>query len=399
MNSAKNRKRVAVIVDAASYYGRAVARGAMQFANQNRRWVVSADFRQGNAPVPLVPECEGAVVAGVSAARLAALVQRIPHVVSCSPGTEALPLPVVTADSEACGALAAEHLVECRLKHFAYCGWADDGASQQRLAGYERALRARGFGCAVFSPAGGEGERGSAEQVMGTAHRAGIVEWLKSLPQPVGVLAYDDWVAYALAAICQQEGMPVPQHIAIVGINNDDLLCPTAWPPLSSVEIDFHQVGYFAARQLDRLLAGETLTLEERLLRVLPVGVVRRQSTDLLAVRDRHVAAAVRFIRKHACDPCSIDDILQHVPVGRRWLERKFVEVLDRTLFDELQHVRLETAQRLLLETDEKVERVAEASGFSNARSFIRAFNRALGTTPAAFRRAHFADVGGRELK
>lgn len=385
MNTTRPRKSVAIIVDAASHYGRAVARGAMHYANQRRQWSINADFRQSDTLLQCWPHCEGAIIAGVSADTFDLIVKTIPHVVSCASGSGPASVPVVSTHSAACGTLAAEHLVGCRVRHFAYCGWAGLPASELRRQGFCQALEARGLTCSIFTPTATTPNPSIAAQ-----HRAETLAWLHAQPKPLGLLAYDDWVAYDLAAICQSEGILVPQQVAILGVNDDDLLCPTAWPPLSSVRIDFHQVGFFAARQLDRLLSGETLGPEERLLRILPAGVVRRQSTDLLAVHDRHVAAAVRFIRRHACDPCTIDQILHHVPVGRRWLERKFVEVLNRTLYEELQHARLEAAQRLLLESDEKIERVAEACGFSNARTFIRAFDRTLGTTPAAFRRAHF---------
>src|SRR5581483_3121436 len=148
-----------------------------------------------------------------------------------------------------------------------------------------------------------------------------------------------------LAAACREADIAVPEHVAIIGVNNDDLLCESAWPPLSSVEADFSRVGYAAARILDRLLTGESLAPEERVVLVPPLGVVKRQSTSTLAISDPNLAAAVRYVREHACDPCTVGDVLREVPVGRRWLERQFTVQLGRSPHDEIARVRIETAQ------------------------------------------------------
>jgi len=138
---------------------------------------------------------------------------------------------------------------------------------------------------------------------------------------------------------------------------------------------------------LDRLLRGERLSNEERHLRIPPLRVVKRLSTDVLAVDDPHVADALRYIREHACDPCSVDDVLRHVPTGRRWLERQFVKSLGRTVGDEILRIRMERAQRLLVSGTLKMPAIAERCGFSCGPTLTRAFERALGISPSAYRR------------
>ena len=157
-------------------------------------------------------------------------------------------------------------------------------------------------------------------------------------------MAFDDSAADDLAGTCLEAGIAVPEQVAIVGTNNDELLCETAWPPLSSIVGDFARVGYVAAQLLDRMIRGETLSPEDRLVLLPPLGVMQRQSTDVLAVKDSDVADAIRFIREHACDPCSVKHVLHAVPVARRWLERQFLSQLGRTPHDEITRVRIETA-------------------------------------------------------
>jgi LacI family transcriptional regulator len=134
-------------------------------------------------------------------------------------------------------------------------------------------------------------------------------------------------------------------------------------------------------------LNGKKLSHGERLLRMSPLGVIQRQSTDLFAVDDPDVADAVRFIREHACDPCSVPDVLRHIPVGRRWLERQFKAKLGRNPNDEILRVRTETATRLLLQPNLTLTTIAELCGFGSVHNFCRTYHRIRGVSPGAFRR------------
>lgn len=384
MPARKRRPLVGIAVDAAMNFGRAVMRGVMRYANVRRRWLLHEELRANSLALENWPECDGAVVGGASAAVMEFIRQRSRFVVSCSGATDPREMPVVCADSYAVGRLAAEHLLECRLEHFGYYGWHDQRVSMEREEGFRMALAQRGFSVSV-SPVSWP----QMYEWTSRKHREPLIEWLKSLPKPVGIFAVDDAAAHDLAAACLEAGIPVPDRVAIIGVNNDDLLCESAWPPLSSVQVDFSRVGYLAARQLDRLLEGETLDPSERMIRVPPLGVVRRMSTDVLAVEDPNLAAAVSFIREHACDPCTVQDVLRHVPVGRRWLERQFVRQLGRTPHDEIIRVRMEMARRLLLESDESLKEIAQRCGFSAVQNFTRAFHQVMGITPAAYRRAY----------
>jgi LacI family transcriptional regulator len=279
------------------------------------------------------------------------------------------------------GRLAAEHLLDCRLQHFGFFGTLGWKASDQRAAGFCEVLKARGYSC-LMSPAQWPGLEA---QTLKEERR--LVSWVKSLPRPIGIFAVDDSAACDLAAACLKAQITVPDEIAIVGVNNDDLLCQSAWPPLSSVEGDFSRVGYTAAVILDRLLSGEKIPIDQRTVLIPPLGIVRRLSTDVLAVDDPQLSQAVSFIREHACDPCSIEDVLNHIAVGRRWLERQFALKLNRTPHDEILRVQMDAAKRLLLQPGLPIEDIATRCGFSSAPSLGRAFVRSFKITPAAFRR------------
>jgi LacI family transcriptional regulator len=380
----KKRPTVGIVVDAATGFGRQIMRGVMRYANTRRRWRLLEDFRCTTTDPASWPRCDGAILSIAQPATIEAFRKRCRHVVSCSGGADPAQIPVVCVDDVEVGRIAARHLLDCRLEHFAFYGSPSFRVSDNRLQGFTEVLARRGRTCTVCPV---PYTHVSGPQWMFQPHWPALIAWLKSLPKPTGILAMDDTAARELVATCLETGIAVPDQIAIIGVNNDDLLCESAWPPISSIEADFARAGYAAARILDRLLGGEKLARNQRLVRLPPIGVVRRTSTDMLAVDDPHLAAAVRFIRERACDPCSVPDILAHVPVGRRWLEQQFVQQLGRTPHAEIVHARMEVARRLMVQTDIPVPEVAHRCGFSTVQSFNRVFRNTTEESPAAYRR------------
>lgn len=374
---------VGIFVDGVTGFGRAVMRGVMRHANLQRKWIIFKELRHVLLPQPY-PKLDGAILAGVGPKLATRILDVCPRVVWCSGAADPAESAVVSMDDYAIGATAAEHLLECRLVQFAYFGLEKKSPlSCRRYAGFSDTVKSRGFACCEA----GLGWPTQMDQKTPVAWPQ-TIEWLRRLPKPVGIMAVDDVAANGLAAACLDAGIAVPDEVAIIGVNNDDLMCESAWPPLSSVEADYSRVGYAAAGLMEQMLAGQTLTPEQRLIRLSPRGVARRQSTELLAVNDPYLADAVHFIRLHACDPCTVSDVLKHVPVGRRWLERQFVTQLGRTPHDEIMHVRLENAKRLLLHSDLTVAEVARRCGSSTIQNFCRAFEKSIGQSPGAFRKA-----------
>jgi LacI family transcriptional regulator len=374
------RPLVGIVADGASGYGRAVMRGVMRYANAQRRWIIHDELRRTFDADRVWPKCDGAIVGGVGPTFLKEIIRRSRHVVHCSGSGDPAKTAVVCLDDEKAGELAAEHLLDCQLGHFGFYGPAGSAVSVNRAKGFSSALQRRDHKCTICPV-----ERPDEES---KDHWPKLIDWVRSLPKPVGIMAFDDTTAHDLAGACLAADIAVPEQVAIIGVNNDDLLCESAWPPLSSVNADYSNVGYAAAQVLDQMLRGERLTAEQRFIRLPPLGVVKRQSTDVLAVDDPQVADAIRFIREHACDPCSVDDLLREVPVGRRWLERQFVKRLGRTPRDEILRVQMDAAKRLLLQPALTLPEIAERCGFSSGPTFGRAFLRAMGTTPATYRRA-----------
>lgn len=382
---------VGVVVDGVSAYGRGVLRGVLRHANLDRQWILHEDLWRASETLDAFPKCDGAIVAGFLGPHFDKVCSHARHVVHCSSGGDPSKTIVVSIDDHAVGRIAAEHLLDCRLEHFAYYGETEASVSASRLQGFRQALEQRGYTCVpsgIGWPVGTEW--------FNHTHWPRLIDWLHSLPKPVGVLAADDSLAHDLARVCLEADIAVPDRVSILGVNNDDLLCEAAWPTLSSVEVDYSRVGYLAAKLLDQLMSGQKLPKQERCVRLPPIGVCRRVSTDVLAVNEPHLNDAIRYIREHACDPCNVRDILQNVPVARRWLERQFVARIGRTPHAEITHVRMETAKRMLMQPDLTIPAIAERCGYSAVQNFTRVFRQVVGKTPATYRRARIE--GGRSL-
>ncbi|MGN6727286.1 MAG: substrate-binding domain-containing protein [Tepidisphaeraceae bacterium] len=383
----RKRPTVAIIVDGVTGFGRAVLRGVMRHANLQRKWLLHEELTHAASPVEAWPKFDGIIIAGVDQSVAAAAMAHCANTIQCSGSADPSQSPVVCLDDYAAGVMAAEHLLASRLKHFGFVGYTVRGAvSANRYAGFYNTVTGRGFGC--HEP--GLGWLTGSLRPFGTSrdHWPMLLQWVKQLPKPIGIMAVDDWAAHDLAALCVEANISVPDQVAIIGVNNDDLLCDSAWPPLSSIEADYSRAGYIAAGMMERLLAGQVLTPAERFVRLPPLGVVKRLSTELLAVEDPVLAEVVQFIREHACDPCNVADILERVPVGRRWLERRFAAQLGRTLHEEILRIRMETAKRLLQQPELSISEIATRCGSSAVQNFCRAFEQSVGATPAAYRRS-----------
>ena len=199
------------------------------------------------------------------------------------------------------------------------------------------------------------------------------------------MFACNDLRGRALIDLCRNEDIRVPDEVAILAVDNDDLICDLSQPQLSSVAVPWKKIGFRAAAALERLLSHKTV--KPRRILVGPECVVERQSTDTLAVADPDVAAALQFIRAHAHEPINVADIMNHLPVARRSLERRFREIMGRSPLEEIRNAHAERAKYLLAESNLSMPEVAEKSGYSSAAWMSKAFRDTVGDTPSAYRK------------
>jgi LacI family transcriptional regulator len=318
---------------------------------------------------------------------------RVPAVI-CG-GNQAGPfISSVTTDNVQVGQLAARHLLEVGLRHFAFYG-VNAEFSLKRESAFAETLRAAGIDCTSHR----DGMRGW-EHYMELLHDDDLqlVQWLRALPKPVGIFAAHDPLGWHLSQVCRRAGIAVPEECAILSANNDELLCNLAQPPLSSVLMPWDREGAEIALAMDALLDAlatrRSPPPEGHVKSLAPPGVATRQSTNLLAVGDPLVRRALQFIRERAWTPITVGDILREVPISRRRLETEFRRQLGRSPKEEITRVRMERAKPLLTGTDFSIPLVAERCGFNYTERFTLAFRREMKITPSAFRRNN--RLGGR---
>ena len=184
---------------------------------------------------------------------------------------------------------------------------------------------------------------------------------------------------------CREENIAVPEQVAVIGVDNDRLLCELAMPPLSSVIPDCYRSGYEAASLLDRLMSGDSLPAEAHLIK--PMGIETRQSTDVSAIMDPEVAEAVRYIREHASTGINVGDVLKHVPVSRAALENRFQKLLGRTPHEEIVRFRIARVKQLLTQTDLSLAEIASRTGYRHVEYLTVAFKKQVGFTPSTYRK------------
>lgn len=305
--------------------------------------------------------------------------------------------PRILPDDEATGALAARHFLERGFRHFAFFGAPWMIWSQERELGFkteiEKTFAARaksntkndGSGNFTFSNYASSanpvsaGFGGSEQRVA-----AAMGEWLAPLPKPLALFVANDLWGFELVQAVRELNLHVPDDVAVLGVDNEELLCEIAHPPLSSIRIGAEQIGHAAVALLENLLRGKPMPAE--MPRIPPMEVVTRQSTDVLAVEDVEVAAALRHIRQHATQGLSVKQMLDVVPINRRTLERRFISVLGHTPLEEIRRVRLERA-KTLLQTDLPIYDIAVRSGFATPEYLATSFLQATKMTPTAYRR------------
>ncbi len=300
-------------------------------------------------------------------------------------------LPRVEGDSEMIGSLAATHFLERGYRHYAWAPLIDDVLNAERYRGFANRLAREGFTCYLLPPA--DARHGDPALHDWVARRRRLKSELKHLPKPLAVFCYNDCVAADIIDACEDAGLLVPEAVAVMGVDNDVILCECVRVPLSSVCHDLEGMAYQAAALLDRLMSGKKPPRE--VLRVPPTGVVTRRSTDMVAVDNLQVARALRYIGDHCSNPLlGVNDIVAATDLSRRELEKAFRQELKRTPNQEVLRVRMGEVKRLLETSTLKAVEISARTGFTRTNHFFRTFRKVFETSPKIYRRRLVAGPG-----
>ena len=389
---AKKPRQVAVILDVSSPYQRKMIRGVAAYARQAGGWRLYVEEN----PLDTLPDLKAwrgdGIITAFTERRYAALVRGLDlPVVGVEGGygwyEPDSGIPYFATDDAAVAQMAADHLIGQGYSRLAFCGLPKSRQTEwgeRRRRAFVARAREAGVPCHVYA-----GHHQSTRQWA--ALQRDLCTWLRSLEKPVGIMAANDARARHVLEACRSVGLRVPEDVAVIGVDNHELMCELTDPPLSSIEQGAQELGYRAAELLDQMMAGKRPRALANL--VAPERVIVRRSTDTLVIGDADVAKAMRFIRDHACEHIRVADVLDQVAVSRSTLEARFRTIIGKTIRDEIHDAMLRHAQELIAAKELTLKQVAREAGFSHVQHMTNLFRRRLGRTPGEFQR--LARLGG----
>ena len=364
---------IALAMDYANPFVRDAVEGVARYGFQQGNWRFHAPHGVPEVSLADLRKWKGDGVIGMlDAAAVEGLRKRGIAAVNIFGRFAELPVSSVVVDNHEIGRMAADYFMGKGIRRFAITGRKVFGDATLKYEAYIATLEARGFPCLELK------SHQAIEQIGEQLARFGG-------DGPVGVLATEDPVGRVVIDACLDARLRVPEDVCVLGVNNDRFACEMLFPQMSSIALGAVRVGWQAAQMLDRLIRGGTVPTEA--VRISPERIIERHSTDLAAVCDTAVAAALRFIQENAHRAVMVDDVARAAHVGRRSLETRFRSLLRLSVHDAIRRERIQRACRLLEETDMLVEVVSESCGYVTRERFNQAFKRETGTTPSNYRR------------
>jgi LacI family transcriptional regulator len=373
--------KVILLLETSRAYGRGLLNGIARYSKLNGPWSFYREPRSLESAIPHLEEwnANGIIMRNsidnrqLMDLRLPTIM--VPHETLKKTGH----VPVVIPDCRSIAQMAADHLLSKGLRHFAYCGIDEIFWSENRKQVFCRIMDAAGFLVDVY-------ERPRSKKIRSWENEQSLIEaWIRTLPKPVGIMACNDDRGGHVLEACKAGGFRVPEDVAVIGVDNDVLSCDLSDPPLTSVAQDTESAGYDTAELLDRLMKGEPMRGQEILVKA--THVVERQSTDVLAIDDANVAAAIRFIRQNAKEKIFVDDVVFQTSLSRRSLEGHFRKSIHRSIQEEIQRVRTEQIANMLIETSMSISEITTVFNFTDVEHISRYFRKEKGVGPREFRK------------
>lgn len=300
-----------------------------------------------------------------------------------------LPFARVAIDDAASARLVTDHFLTRGLKNFMYYSAQDNWAFEKRGEIFGEILKQAGHACNWI--------RWHKSQAFSTGHtqwkdkRRWLAVELKKAPKPVGLYAATDDHALEIIEVCETAGISVPGEVCVVGMDNSLLAVDSMRTPISSVDQNFVMQGYRGAELLDQVMQGKPQPSKPILLP--PTGLIVRKSSDLVAVSHPGVARSLRFMWDHCHEPIGVNDMARAASMSLRNFHQAFVDNIGRSPGQELQHIRIERAKKMLSDYNTKMEVIAKMCGYESANSFWVAFKRLMGMSPKQYQKKFAATL------
>ena len=381
------KARVALLIDTSTSWGRDVIQGIAAYSREKCQWQLYLEPHGfGEAILPPHWWDGDGIIARVHDTDQARLLKQrdIPIVNLSATRIPEADMPRTIQDEEKAINLALDHFWDLGLRVFAYAGDMGDNVPRPRPETFRRVVEGRGGQSHIFK----EQPLSLSKEAMEDYVKA-LSRWVRALPKPVGVVARGVTPAPLVIQACRLAGFDVPREVAVVGVDADDLLAKTFETTISTVDMLPKKQGYESARLLDGLMRGKPMSTDPIL--VQPLGIISRQSSDIMMIEDQVLRLAMRFIQRNAADPITVEDVAAHAKVHRHLLDQRFRKHLGGSPAEEIRRTRIDMARRLLAHSSLPVSEIALQTGFSSEKHFYPAFKKMTGQTPLQYRRQVFS--------
>ena len=414
-----SRRSVALLIETSNGHGRGLLDGVVAYVKESADWsVFLTEQERGAVPPNWLKNWRGdGIIARIETDDIADQLRGVDvPIVDLSATRHVKGIPWTSTDDTAIAALGVQHFMDRGFHNLAYCGDPGFAWSNLRRDRYRELTLAAERKFFEYQSTHRYDPLFDWEQ-----EKTRLGHWLTTLPHPVAIMACYDFQAQQVLDACRQSRIAVPESVAVLGVDNDRLICELAEPSLSSIIQDTHATGYEAARLLDEMMNAQIkasrhihrsksqrsrshrpvdhtkhgsdtklsirTTMTDPPLLTKPLGIMVRESTDTLAIDDHEISEALQYIRRHAHANIRVADILKTVSLSRRSLEHRFKKLVGRTPHEEIQRVRLNSVKRLLSETELSIAAIAERSGYEHGEYMTSVFRRVTGLTPTEYRR------------
>ncbi len=376
------RRSVALLIESSNAYARGLLQGIIAYQQQHDAWsIYLPEQDRGATPPKWIRNWQGdGVIARIESEEIAKVVHRIGiPVVDVSAARQLERIPWVETDDLRVAELAAAHLLERGFRNFAFYGDPKFNWSIWRRDHFIATLSRKGLDCAVFDALGPEARNYSWQR-----ENRRLASWIRGLTKPVGLMASYDIGARQVLDACRELNIMVPEEIAVIGVDDDPIVCNLAFPSLTSVIPDAAGAGYRAAELLELMMSGGSPTTESHLLA--PLGISTRQSTDIFAVEDPDIRLAAKLIRERACSGITVVDVLREISLSRRVFESRFRNATGQTPHEAILAQKLKRVEQLLRESDLSLEVIAAKTGFEHPEYMSVAFRKHFDSPPGKYR-------------
>ncbi len=355
-------------------------KGLAEYASTNDAWLLSTfkPFQQQskNDVLKSIKEFQpNGIIASAAFNAIEEVLQLdVPVIIHRDCNKEVDGCPVILGNNSEIGSCGAEYFINLGYKKFAFCGNSDSVIFQERAQGFSRQIEKSGFNAEIFL-----GPRNNLDY-------SELTSFLKSLSKFTGVMAGEDSIAADIISCCREANISIPYEICLIGVNNEEEICETQNPKLSSISLDHYRSGIQAAELLNRFLTGKEKIAEQEI-HVYPIEVVQRRSSDSMAFEDIIVSEAVKFIKNNSTKNIQVIDVADHVAISRSMLNQKFRKELDRSIAEYIRQVRTREIAKLLLDTNLSISQIARLMNFNDSKHISRYFKQALSLTPLEYRK------------